>query len=306
MTNDQKYTNLYSRFLKRHLNLKQGLRVIFDASNGSGGLLFRALTANVRKLDVTFINDRPDGNFPAHGPDPLAPGASDQLAAAVRRQRADLGVILDNDGDRAFFMDETGRLLTATETLVFLGAGGSGPVVADFLIGSLAHRQFKKQKRKVVVSRVGLYFVKQAVAAHGAALAGEYSGHYYFQEINGSDCGVMAAVQFINRLSRLPASNGRPPAALSVWLSGLPRYHQRIVNFPYVRESFPQLAHRLERRFKRSAKKISVIDGIKIEFADHWFNLRPSNTEDLIRLTVEAETARRLESTVIKLKNMLS
>lgn len=289
-----RYTALYAQFLRRHLNLKRPLKVVFDASNGSSGLLFRAVAAGNRKLAVTFLNDHPDGDFPAHGPDPLRPGATDQLAAAVREQEADAGVILDNDGDRAFFVDTTGRLLTATETLIFIGRQFSGPVVVDFMIGPLAYQYFRRLKRRVITSRVGLYFIKQAIIRHGAQFAGEYSGHYYFKQLNGSDCGVMAAVLFFNQLSTMGQS-------LNSWLATLPRYHQTMVNFPYPREQFPALAQKLERRFQRSARKISKLDGIKIELATHWFNLRPSNTEDLIRLTVEASSEKVLQSATAKL-----
>ncbi len=295
---NNKYLKIYAKYLKRFLKLKRPLKVVFDASNGSGALLFKLVAAKNPKLSTVFLNDKPDGDFPGHGPNPLEHGATDQLIEAVKKHKADFGVVVDNDADRVFFVDETGRLLTSTETMIFLGDVSSGPIVADFMIGPLAYQYFEKQKRKVITSRVGLYFIKNAMAEHSASFGAEYSGHFYFSEIFGSDCGVMSAVHFLNKLSSLDGS-------LSKWMEQLPRYHQQMVNFKYQREKFSQLARLLKSKFGKSARRISDLDGIKFEFDTYWFNLRPSNTEDLLRLTVEAQNPVLLEKSIKQLKNML-
>lgn len=301
---NNKYLKTYASFLKKHLKLKRPLKVIFDASNGSGALLFKAVATKNSRLSVTYINHRPDGNFPGHGPNPLADGACDELISRVRKLKADLGIALDNDGDRAFFVDETGRLLTSTEATIFMGENFSGTVVVDFVIGPLAYQYFKKLERKVFTSKVGLYFIKQAIAKHKATFAAEYSGHYYFKEINGSDCAVMAAIHFMNRLSRI-GNQELGIRNLSDWLKTLPRYHQKVINFNYERERFPKLAGDFVSRFEKIAQKVSDLDGIKVEFADYWFNLRASNTEDLVRLTIESQDPILLDKKIEELRGLV-
>lgn len=293
-----KYLKSYAKHLRGFLKLKRPLKVVFDASNGSGALLFKLVAEKNPKLSVIFLNDKPNGDFPGHGPNPLEQGATDELIAAVKKHKADLGVAVDNDADRVFFVDEGGRLLTSTEAMIFLGDLSAGPMVVDFMIGPLAHQYFEKQNRRIITSRVGLYFIKKAMAENNASFGAEYSGHFYFPEIFGSDCGIMSTVHFLNKLSSLEGG-------LANWMEQLPRYHQQMVNFRYERQKFPQLSRLLKSKFGKSARKISDLDGIKFEFDEYWFNLRPSNTEDLIRLTVEAQTPILLEKSIKQLKNLL-
>ncbi|MEK7114806.1 MAG: hypothetical protein AAB847_00365 [Patescibacteria group bacterium] len=295
---NNKFLKSYANYLKKFLKLKRPLKIVFDASNGSGALLFKLVAEKNPKLSVIFLNDKPHGDFPGHGPNPLEHGATDELVAAVKKHQADLGIVVDNDADRVFFIDEMGRLLTSTESIIFLGDVSSGPMVFDFMIGPLAHQYFEKQNRRVITSRVGLYFIKKAMMENNASFGAEYSGHFYFPEVFGSDCAIMSAVHFLNKLSSL--ENG-----LGEWLGQLPRYHQQMVNFKCERQKFPQLARLLKSKFGKSARKISDLDGIKFEFDKHWFNLRPSNTEDLIRLTVEAQTPVLLDKSIKQLKNLL-
>ena len=133
---------------------------------------------------------------------------------------------------------------------------------------------------------------------NNASFGAEYSGHFYFPETFGSDCAVMAAIHFINKLSELEYS-------LSQWLGQMPQYHQTMVNFKYEKGKFPQLSRLLKSKFGKSARKISDLDGIKFEFDNYWFNLRPSNTEDLIRLTVEAQSPVLLDKSIKQLKSLL-
>lgn len=293
------YLNIYINFLKKFIKVKKPLKVVFDCSNGSAGLILKPLLHGHKFIKAKFINGRVNGNFPAHGPNPLADGACDQLIVEVKKQKADLGIILDNDGDRVFFMDETGRLLTATESLIFLGNNFKGSVIVDFMIGPLAYEEFGKQKRKIITSRVGTYFIKKTMREKRVGFAGEYSGHYYFKDFFGSDSGVMAAIIFMNQLSSLETGK------VSNWLSTLPRYHQIMFNTHFEREKFSQFAKMLQEKFSPSARKISDLDGIKFEFDQYWFNFRLSNTEDLLRLTIEAQTPELLQQTLQELKHML-
>src|SRR3989344_6974511 len=239
---ENKFLKLYAKHLKSFLKLKKPLKVVFDASNGSGALLFKLVAEKNPKLSVIFLNNKPNGDFPGHGPNPLDQGATDELIANVKKHKADLGIVVDNDADRVFFVDEEGRLLNSTETMIFLGDNFSGPMVVDFMIGPLAYQYFEKQKRKIITSRVGLYFIKKAMIENKASFGAEYSGHFYLPEVFGSDCGIMSAVHFLNKLSSLDGS-------LSKWLEQLPRYHQQMVNFKYQREKLPQLTRLLKSKF---------------------------------------------------------
>lgn len=299
INNDEKQLKTYAQFLRGQLRLRRPLRVVVDGSNGTGARLFRATTSGVKNLKVSYINDTPNGAFPGHGPDPSSPEASNQLAKKIIATKADIGVMFDNDADRLVVVDETGRRLTGTETLIFIGEQFSGPVVINALIGPLAERYFKKMRRKVAVAKVGVFFIKEAIERHHASFGGEYSGHYFFRDVGSTDCAVLAAIYCLNRLATFDNS-------LSDWRKKLPEYHQAVINIPGTRRDFMRWRGKLRAEFSDNADRISLLDGVRVEFARHWFSVRPSNNEDLIRLTVEAETPQMLMRTMKTIHKFLS
>lgn len=317
------YANLYVNFLKRYLQPKRAMRVVFDCSNGTTGLVIKKLfnieISDVRpakagfadaknhqflghrmSVEAILINDKPDGNFPAHGPDPTKRNAFSDLRLAVRRYGADLGVIFDADGDRVFFVDNETRPVNADVAAVLIGDCFRGPVVLTELSGYLA-QEVIGAKKKIFYSRVGHYFIKKLMRRREADFGAEASGHYYFafdeKFLGGSkrkrgkvyfDSGIVAALRMINAVSKMDSS-------LSKWIDGLPKYFRSgEINFSTAK-NVAELLEKIEKIYRKSAAKVSRLDGLKMEFnpakrgAAWWFNLRPSGTEPLVRLNLEAK-----------------
>ena len=138
-----KYKNLYINFLKQFLKPKQKLKVIFDCSNGTTGIILKSLlNAKRLPLNAVLLNAKPDGYFPAHGPNPMAKGAMEQLQKAVLEEKADLGIIFDADGDRVFFVDNRGRPVDAHEIGFVLTQMFKPP----FVVSSISSWRLKKWK----------------------------------------------------------------------------------------------------------------------------------------------------------------
>ena len=177
------FINIYSDFLKKNLNPQKKLKVIFDCSNGTAGPILKQLTINNEQLTTYFINDKPDGNFPAHGPNPLKSGALKQLQNKVKKYKADLGIIFDADGDRVFFIDNLGRFINP-DAIAKLLIWNLKPkkIIIDIRTGWLIKKiKNQKSKIKIIKSRVGHYFIKKLMRKIDADFSAEYSGHYYFK-----------------------------------------------------------------------------------------------------------------------------
>ena len=281
------YLNSYADFLKKFYS-PRGKKIIFDCSNGTVGPIFK-------KLGVKFlVNDRPDGNFPAHGPDPMKPEALQDISEAVKENKADLGVIFDADGDRVFFMDDLRRGVDPDIVAVLIGKNFKGPVILDVRSGYLPRELLKNVKD----CRVGHFFIKKMMAKIKAGFAAESSGHYYFPLGGGAyfDSGILAALHLINSL----------PPKLSEFIYGLHHYFKTgELNFKIKDKT--GIMKSIEKRFQKEAAKTSKIDGIKMEFKspDWWFSVRPSNTEDLLRLNLEAKDEEIFEEKTKELRKFL-
>src|SRR3989338_2517418 len=295
------YFNFYASFLKRFLKIRRPMRVVFDCSNGATALVIKKLRNYViGKLEVILINDKIDGNFPAHGPNPMERGAMSDLRLAVRKHKADLGVIFDGDGDRVFFADNAGRPVAADIVIAFIGKNYKGPAIVDTRIGYLGRELLKKAGKKIFDSRVGHYFIKILMKQKKVNFSGELSVHYYFHFAKDdyyADSGIFAAIQFINAVSRLGSG-------LAEWIDAFPRYYNSgELNFR-VRDK-QKITRRVERVYENQARKISHLDGLKMEFDDWWFNLRPSNTENLLRLNLEAKDKDVFRQRLPEIKRLL-
>lgn len=293
--------NLYTDFLKKFFKPRRKLKVVFDCSNGTTGIilseLFRKLKGEKLKVEAIFINDQPDGNFPAHGPNPLAAGADSQLKAEVKKRKADLGIIFDADGDRVFFADNRGRSVETHETGYVLMKMFRPPYVA----GIVSSWRVKKQP-KILISRVGHYFFKKMMREKNASLGVEHSGHYYFKKFFYCDSGILAAAEVINFVSGLKKN-------FADWLDYLPKlYRSGEINFEVSDKK--RTIKKIERVYKDTAKKISKMDGLTMEFnppaGGWWFNVRPSNTENLLRLNAEATDKKILKKELKNLEDLIS
>lgn len=268
-------------------NLKP-LRVAADASNGMAG---KYLASLFERLPCTLegIYLEPDGTFPNHEADPLKPQNLADLQKLVRRTGSAIGFCFDGDADRVAIVDEQGELvgcdlITALIAQDALASEPGKPVTYDLRSSKVVRDVIRESGGEPIRSRVGHSHVKQSMRKLGALCGGELSGHYYFRledrQTYYADSALVAVMHLLNILSR----TGRP---ISQLLAPLRRYfHTGEINYS-VQDKAAALAQ-IRQQF--SEGKQDELDGVTVEYADWWFNVRPSNTEPLLRLTLEGDT----------------
>jgi len=263
------------------------VKVVVDCSNGVGGLPMGVLES--LGINYTLLNHIPNGEFPNHGCDTLLADNFVQLQACVRETGADLGLMLDGDADRVVFVDETGQIVPVDLVFVLLArqalAVRPGRVFYDLRFSRVVKEEIVKAGGIPLAMRVGNPFYKEALRQHDdGLLAAELSGHILYKENFGIDDALFATLKLLQYL----ASTG---AKLSSLLSPLKRYassgEQRIET------DEPAALLDLVRQHYRDGR-LSEQDGVTVEYADWWFNLRASNTEPVAKLVVEAADPERL------------
>jgi phosphomannomutase len=297
------YIKIYTDFLKKFINSKKKLTVVFDFSNGMAGIIGPKVFNRNKSIKAFYLNEKPNSDFPAHGPNPIAPGALDQLSAEVTSHKADLGIAFDADGDRAVFMDEKGRVLPAHVSTMFLFNELKPPFVVDELIyNSIEHIEHEPEF-KAHPSRIGSFFVKQKMQEIGANFAAEYSGHYYFKDFFNADSGLFAAIVFMNALSKSKES-------LSNFYDTLPKHVIAAENLEIDGESWIEIEEEIINLFLKSGALIEQREGITLDFGTKWLNIRKSNTEPLIRLVSgsgnEEESSALIEQAKAFIKNKVT
>ena len=265
------------------------LIVVADTANGMGGLVVPAVMA---RLPITLHHLFPelDGTFPNHPADPIDPENQRDLKAAVLEHGADVGLAFDGDADRVFLIDEraqdvSGSILTALVAGSMLDKEPGAKVVHNLICSWTVPEVIREHGGVPVRTRVGHSFIKQVMAETGAVFGGEHSGHYYFRENYRADSGLIAAVIALGELSKATV----PLAAL---LQPLRRYSDSGEINSRVDD---QRARMDEIAAALSSGRQDRLDGLTVEFDDWWCNVRPSNTEPLLRLNVEARTPELLE-----------
>ena len=257
------------------------LRVAVDGGNGAAGVvvpdLFDRLPATLIPLYL-----EPDGTFPNHHPDPLRPENLRDLEQLIGRESPDLGVAFDGDADRAFFIDDLGRALpgstvTAMVAAWFLAREPGATIVHNLICSRAVPEVVKQRGGEPVRTRVGHSYIKAVMKETGAVFGGEHSGHYYFRDHYRADSGILAMLVLL----RLISEDGR---RLSEIRTDFEPYAQSgEINLAVAGEeaAIEAVAASFEGRQDR-------LDGLTVVLDDRWFNLRPSNTEPVLRLNVEA------------------
>jgi phosphomannomutase len=261
--------------------------VVVDAANGMGCLYQPILEEAGVDLDLLYFEL--DGTFPSHEPNPLKLENLEALCRRVRETGADLGVAFDGDADRAAFVDERGEpvgsdIATALIAGELLDREPGKTVVYD-LRSSRAVPEYITAHRGIPVrERVGHSFIKATLREHHGIFGGELAGHYYFRDNYHADCSLAAVFEILNLLR----STGRSMSELAAPLLRYAKTPE--INFE-VEDKAGAMAQ-LARRFADG--KIDYLDGITVQYPDWWFNVRPSNTEPLLRLVAEADTPEKL------------
>ncbi|MGZ4136515.1 MAG: phosphomannomutase/phosphoglucomutase [Actinomycetota bacterium] len=265
------------------------LTVAADTANGMGGLVVPAVMS---RLPVRLIHLYPelDGTFPNHPADPIQPANQRDVKQAVLDNRADIGLAFDGDADRVFLVDEqaegvSGSDVTALVAKAMLQRYPGAKIVYNLICSWAVPEVIRENGGEPIRTRVGHSFIKQVMAETGAVFGGEHSGHYYFRENYRADSGLIAAVVVLDQLS----AAGRP-------LSELLRPLRRYFDSGEINSEVHDQAAAIERISQVYASgRHDRTDGLTVEFDDWWFNVRPSNTEPLLRLNVEARTPEMLE-----------
>ena len=275
------------------------LKVIADTANGMGGLVAPKVFDGL-PFDLEVMYGELDGTFPNHPADPIQPENQKDLRARVVETGADVGLAFDGDADRVFLVDEQGEPLSGSTTTAMVAksilAKHPGETVLHNLICSKAVREvIEENGGKPVRTRVGHSFIKSVMAETGAVFGGEHSGHYYFRENYRADSGLIATVIVLELMSLAdqPLSELRKPFERYA-ASG--EINTEVGDPKAVIE---QVAKSFEGREQ------DRLDGLTVDLGDWWFNLRPSNTEPLLRLNLEAKTREECDEHVEEVLDLI-
>lgn len=264
------------------------LGVVVDGGNGMAGVVLGPVFERIgARLDGLYL--QPDGTFPNHPADPLQPENLADLVHRVRETDADLGVAFDGDADRAFFVDELGQPLPGSTTTAliarwYLDRHPGAAIVHNLICSRAVPETIRAAGGTPIRTRVGHSFIKAVMAESGAVFGGEHSGHYYFADNYRADSGMLAMLVLL----RVLTEDGRP---LSTLRAEVEPYHQSGER-NFVVEDVASATAAVAAMFADAP--IDRLDGLTVDVDGGWFNLRPSNTEPLLRLNVEADTAERL------------
>ncbi|MFM7070103.1 MAG: phosphomannomutase/phosphoglucomutase, partial [Actinomycetes bacterium] len=276
------------------------LRVVADTANGMGGLVVPAVFDGLPfELDLLF--GELDGTFPNHPADPLQPENQVDLCARVVEIGADVGLAFDGDADRVFLVDELGVGLSGSTTTAIIAAAmldraGSGTVIHNLICSKAVPEVVREHGGEPVRTRVGHSFIKQVMADTGALFGGEHSAHYYFRDNYRADSGLIAALVVLEQLS-----------VAGVPLSELRRPFERYAASGEINTTVDDPAAVIERVAGAYAQSdVDWTDGLTVDCGDWWFNLRPSNTEPLLRLNLEAADAEQVATRVAEVRQHMA
>lgn len=277
-------------------------KIAVDAGNGMNGLVLPALAEHLKPLELLPLYWELDGSFPNHEANPLKVETLEALRNKVVQEGCLFGAAFDGDGDRVGFVDEAGEpipgdLMTALLAQEVLRDNPGGLVLYDIRASRSLAESVVENGGRAEMTRVGHAFIKRAMKEKGGVFAGELSMHFYFKDFANCESGDYAMLLLL----RLILREGKPLSAL--W-RGLRRYaHSGEINFEIPNKA--EVIAAVAKHYEQSALNVSTIDGIRMDFEDWWFNLRPSNTEPLLRLNLEAKTPIEMESRKKELVSLL-
>jgi phosphomannomutase len=276
------------------------LEVVADTANGMGGLVVPAVFEGLPFV-LDMLYPELDGTFPNHPADPLNPENQRDLKARVVEIGADVGLAFDGDADRVFLVDEQGEGVSGSTTTAIVAAAvlerEPGATILHNCICSKAVPEVVRERGGTPVrTKVGHSFIKAVMAETGAAFGGEHSAHYYFRENYRADSGAIAALVVLEQLSRA-----------GVPLSELRRPFERYASSGEINSEVPDPRAVIERVADHYAGiDQDRLDGLTVDFGTWWFNLRPSNTEPLLRLNLEAATSADVEARVGEVRSVIT
>jgi phosphomannomutase len=268
------------------------LKVVIDAANGMAGAMLPPVLERLPMVEVVRCFFDPDGAFPNHEPNPLLPENREFIVKKTLEEGADLGVAFDGDADRCFFVDDSGEFVpgdfvTALFAETVLAKEPGAKIIYDVRASRAVPETIERDGGEALINRVGHAFIKARMRKDHAAFGGEVSGHYYFRDFSQADTGVVPFLLMVELVSRKrqKLSEILAPLRAKYFITG------------ELNTTVKDVALKLQEIKERYAgdAKISHLDGISVD-ADQWhFNVRPSNTEPLLRLNLEATSQELME-----------
>ena len=285
----------YGEYLRSLVDLRGNRRlvVVVDAGNGMGGHTVPTVLADL-PVDLVPMYFELDGTFPNHEANPLDPANLVDLQERVRAEGADIGLAFDGDADRCFVIDERGEpvspsAVTALVAVRALAREPGGTVIHNLITSRAVPEIVRENGGSPVRTRVGHSFIKAEMARTDAVFGGEHSAHYYFRDFWRADTGMLAALHVL-------AALGEQDQPLSLLAERFERYVASGEINSEVPDQAAAVAEVRRRYVARDGVSIDDLDGMTVQADDWWFNLRPSNTEPLLRLNVEAADRETMQS----------
>jgi phosphomannomutase len=267
------------------------LRVVIDAANGMAGVMLPPILERL-PIDAVPYFFEPDGSFPNHEPNPLLPENREFIVAKTREEGADFGVAFDGDADRCFFVDDTGEFVPGDFVTTLLAQSvlekePGGKVIYDLRASWAVPETVERAGGVPLINRVGHAFIKHRMRQEGAVFGGEVSGHYYFRDFSQADSGVVPFLLMLELVSK----SGRKLSEL------LQPLRERYFITGELNTPVPDVAVKLQELKERFGREgaVSHLDGISVDAGDWHMNVRPSNTEPLLRLNLEARSEDLME-----------
>jgi phosphomannomutase len=268
------------------------LKVVIDAANGMAGVMLTPVLERLPQLEVVRYFFEPDGTFPNHEPNPLLPENREFIVSKALEEQADLGVAFDGDADRCFFVDDSGEFVpgdfaTALFAEAVLEKEPGAKIIYDVRASWAVPETIERHGGTALMNRVGHAYIKHRMREEDAAFAGEVSGHYYFRDFSQADSGVIPFLLMLELVSKKEQK-----------LSEILRpFRDRYFITGELNTPVPDVAlklQELEERFGDEGR-VSHLDGISVDAEDWHMNVRPSNTEPLLRLNLEGRTPELME-----------
>jgi phosphomannomutase len=289
--------DIWSGFVDRVLSFVdvgslRPLRVVIDAANGMAGTMLPPVLARLPMIEVVRCYFEPDGTFPNHEPNPLLPQNREFIVQKTRDEHADFGVAYDGDADRCFFVDDGGEFvpgdfITALFAESILAKEPGGRVIYDVRASWAVPEAIERAGGEALVNRVGHAFIKARMREVDAVFAGEVSAHYYFRDFSQADSGTVPFLLMCELVARHGSLHtALEPLRARYFITGE-------INTPVA--DVPGKLQELEQRFGPEGT-VTHLDGLSVLSDDWHFNVRPSNTEPLLRLNLEARSQDLMDS----------
>lgn len=295
----------YLEFQKQYSYDISNLKIAMDCCNGMASILVKDIFGNT----PIYIYDDLDGTFPHHEANPLEPQNIKDLQALVLKEKADIGVIFDGDADRVMFVDEKGSFIPPDLMIAVLGLyfikekNYQGKVIQDIRTSKSVGEFIHKLGREVHIWRVGRAYAALKLREIDGAFGGEFAGHYYFRDFFYSDSAMIASQVILHIVSEMKKKG----VTVSQLISQIAVYaNSGEVNFRIEKKKEAMDALKDYFMAKETSTQFMDFDGYRIEFADWWFNVRPSNTEPYLRLLMEAKNQVLLDEKMAEARKVLS